>query len=269
MTAAVVVSALILAVFAFSAPEAFRAAEATAAGARGRPESSLAAILVLIRIGRSAYAPLVSAGVCGLLAVASLVYVLYSFEKTQAPDIFYFAIFAFSLAVEPLRIALPLAEARGLPLLFSAGVDRTILFGRIFGLAALFISSVHADGLALSKYGASVAIIAIAALTVATGIPMDGSSFDSSLSPWPGYRSAVELLELALALATVLTFVIAAYTRSVGEYLVAAGGIILILIGRDLLVRGDTWLGLGMGIAGYGAGTWLFVSRVHRYYLWL
>ncbi len=268
ITASIVVSALILITASLSAPAAFSAAKEARSMARGAPYGAVAALDKRL-FPQSPYAPLVASGMSGLLALLTLGYILYSFEKTQAPEMLFFALFILSLAVEPLRLTIPLAEAKSLPTLFSGGAERLILFGRIFGSAALLISSVYAYGIESSKLGASVAVVVVAGLSIATGVPVNGDSFDTAFAPWPGYRNTLEFVEVAIAIIALLSFAISAYSRSATEYLYVALGCLLVLIGRDFLLKGGSWVTLALGGVCSAVGIWLFVSKVHRYYLWL
>jgi putative Mn2+ efflux pump MntP len=66
-----------------------------------------------------------------------------------------------------------------------------------------------------------------------------------------------------------ISFFIAAKSRGSGEYVSAAVGVMLALIGRHLLLGTDNWIGAVQGILLLSYGTWLICSRVHKIYLWL
>jgi len=40
-------------------------------------------------------------------------------------------------------------------------------------------------------------------------------------------------------------------------------------LGRDSLLRADTWIALGFGTLGLFFGSWLLTTRLHRFYLWM
>lgn len=200
-------------------------------------------------------------------AVVALLY--YYFEKTQTPEILFFAFFAFSFIAEAARVAIPLAQARDWPPAIVVAAARAIWFGRFFGTISLFAASVYANGIEFQKHGRVLIIIAITALSVATGIPVDGLTYDTAFTPLPGYRNMIDLTELSIALIAVLSFLVAAYSKSAREFYAASGGALLVVVGRDLLLRGDSWATVPAGAALLAAGTWLFASRIHRYYLWL
>ena len=258
----------VLAGLAFAMPEAIASALSTLSGAERRTEG-LATLWASFFARPSAAAILASIPLSVVFASVSVALLYYSFEKTQAPEILFFAAFCFSLTVEAFRIAVPLSVARDWPPAIIVGAARSIAFGRFFGILSLFASGVFANGVEFQKHGRIFIFIAVAALTVATGIPVDGLAYDSSFLPLSGYRAMIELVELSLAVITVLSYIVAAYSRSAREFYAAAAGIAMIAIGRDLLLKGDSWLTLPVGVALLAGGTWLFTVRTHRYYLWL
>ena len=255
-------------VFILTAGDSFGGAQAASAAASSRSTGLVQTILGFLST-KSAYAPLVSITFALFFASASVVLLYYSFEKTQAPEVLFFALFSLSFVAESFRLAVPLAVAREWPPAFVVGAARALVFGRFFGLLSLFASSVYASGVDFQKHGRVILISAAASLAIATGVPVDGLAWDSALSPMPGYASMLDLVELALSLIACLSFLVAAKSRGAQEYAVAAAGCFLVCLGRDGLIRGDNWLALPVSATALVAGTWLLAVKVHRYYLWL
>ncbi len=204
-----------------------------------------------------------------LYAAGTVAMLYYSFEKTQAPEILFFALFAFSLVLEVFRIAVPIAYAREWPPAFVVGAARVIAFGRFFGVLALLASGVYANGVDFQKHGRVIIIAVLAALTIAAGIPVDGLDYDTAFTPVAGYRSMLDLTELTIEAIAVISFLVGAYVRSARELYSASLGVFLAAAGRAFLLRGDNWLTVPLGSALLIAGTWIFVVKLHRYYLWL
>jgi hypothetical protein len=209
----------------------------------------------------------VAASVVYTLAVSFLVY--FFFEKTQSPEILFFGLFTLSFTFEVLRLMLPLKELYGFSGIFLILGARILFFGRFFGVLSLFASSVYAAGLDLQKQGTVVIAIAIAALIVSLGIPIDGFSWDTNLVMVSGYAVILRLAEAGILVISVISFFAAAYIRGAREYLTVGLGAFLVFAGRDLLVNADTWLTPVPGFIMLCAGTWLVSSKLHRVYLWL
>jgi len=216
------------------------------------PYPSFSAIIVLV-----AYA----------LILILLIY--FFFEKTHSPEILFFALFALSFSLEIFRLALPLTEARGWPPAYRVTAYRIVLFGRQFGLLSLFITGIYATGWEFQKHGNIILIITAAALLSATIVPLDGLSWDTAGTLILGYTSMFMVAEIGIILMTIVSFFIAAYSRGAKEFTLSGIGLLLVCLGRDSLLRADTWIALGFGTLGLFFGSWLLTTRLHRFYLWM
>jgi hypothetical protein len=209
----------------------------------------------------------VVASVAYTLAVSILIY--FFFEKTQSPEILFFGLFTLSFAFEALRFMLPLKELYGFSGVFLILGARILFLGRFFGILSLFASSLYAAGFDLQKQGTVVIAIAIAALIVSLGLPIDGFSWDTNLVMVSGYTVILRLAETGILVISVTSFFVAAYIRGSREYLVVGLGAFLVFAGRDLLINADTWLTPVPGFVMLCAGTWLISAKLHQVYLWL
>jgi hypothetical protein len=259
-------SIITLSITAFFLPEAVGSAAAAFAKAEGRAHASA---IAPFRFGVSPWAVLFCIPLAVLYAGATLVLVYYSFEKTQAAEILFFSAFALSFIVEAARVTVPLAVGREWPPAFIVGAARTVVFGRFFGILSLLAAGIYASGVEFQKHGRVFLIIAAVALTISTGAPVDGLSFDTAFTPDSGYRTMLEAAEIALAGIAVASFIAASYARGAREFGIGGLGIAAAFIGRELLLKSDSWLLLVPGAAILAGGTWLFATKVHRYYLWL
>ena len=202
-------------------------------------------------------------------AICSLSLIYYFFEKTQSPEILFVAFFSFSLAFESLRIMVPLQAAKELPGVMLLINYRILIFGRCFGIYSLFFASVCASGLEIQRYSTIILIIAAAAFGIALWIPMEGLSWDSTMNLVSGYQSLMRLVEGGIAFITMLSFLIAAYSRGTREYMIIGLGSLLASIGRALLINADTWITPFPGLAILALGTWFIGKELHRVYMWL
>jgi len=204
-----------------------------------------------------------------LYSLISIALIYFYFEKTQAPEILFIAFFAASFVPEILRLVLPLGRVYEVPSLYMLGVSRIILFGRYFGIFSLFAASVHAAGYQSQQQRNSILIILATTLFMALSIPIDTQTWNSNLTMLSGYTSMFGLIEVGIFLITATSFFIAAWPRGSKEFVFIGTGSVLALLGRDILLRADTWAGLPMGLLLLTIGTWLICVRLHRIYLWL
>ncbi|WP_041611761.1 hypothetical protein [Treponema primitia] len=204
-----------------------------------------------------------------LYAFITMFLIYYFFEKTQSPEILFFALFVVSLAFESLRIMVPFRVVKDLPSVVLVISARVLIFGRYYGLFSLFVASVYAAGLDQQKQGNVVFIIAVATLTIALGVPIDGLSWDSSMLVIFGFATMFKTVEIGIVLITMLSFFISAYTRGAKEYVFIGIGSVLVSLGRTVLLSADTWVTPLPGLILLIGGTWIICSQLHRVYLWL
>jgi hypothetical protein len=204
-----------------------------------------------------------------LYALITMIFVYYFFEKTQSPEILFFAFFVVSFAFEALRVMVPLRVIKDLPSLYLLLGSRVMLFARFFGIFSLFAASVYAAGLGEQKQGNIVFIIAIAAMIIALGVPIDSLTWDSSLMMLCGYNSMLKMTEAGIVLITILSFFISAYSRGSREYIFIGIGALLVFWGRAVLLSADTWITPLPGLLLLAGGTWIICDQLHRVYLWL
>jgi hypothetical protein len=216
-----------------------------------------------------AYVPLATMGSALLYALVAMILIYYFFEKTQSPEILFFALFVSSFAFEGLRALAPLREVYALPAFYLILGSRTLLFARFFGIFSFFAASVYAAGLGEQKQGNIVFIIAIAALVTALAAPIDSVAWDSSFMMIRGYPSMLRLVETGIMLITMISFLISAYSRGSKEYIFIGIGSFLAFWGRAMLLSSDTWITPLPALLLLAGGTWIICVQLHHVYLWI
>jgi hypothetical protein len=214
------------------------------------------------------YAPRASLAGAAAYALVFLNLIYYYFEKTQAPEILFVALFVFSFSVEGIRSIVPLQKTQVIPALYLLMSSRILLFGRLFGLFSLFAASVYAAGLE-QKTRNVIFTIAVITLLISLRVPIDVLTWDSSYYTISGYTPVFHMVEIGVLLITMVSFFISAWSRGTAEYIPIGIGSFLAVTGRDLLLSGDTWPGVGLGLLLLAEGTWLISARLHKVYLWL
>jgi hypothetical protein len=215
------------------------------------------------------YAPFACTVGAVIYAFVTLILIYYFFEKTQAPEMLFFALFVLSFSFEGMRLVVPMQEVRKIPALYLLMASRVLLFGRFFGIFSLFAASVCAAGLEIQKQQNIVMIIAIITLVIILGIPIDVLTWDTSYCMINGFTSMFRMIEAGIFLITILSFLISAYTRGSREYIFIGIGSLLVFLGRNLLLTADTWITPFPGLLALIAGTWFICTYLHKVYLWL
>jgi hypothetical protein len=217
----------------------------------------------------SAYIPLWTMLGAAAYSLISIILIYHFFEKTQSPEILFIGFFVISMTLELARIVLPLKAVGIIPSMYLIAASRLLLFGRYFGLLSLFAASVYAAGLDAQKQQNLFLMLVLAALVIVINIPVDSLIWDSTFVLFNGYGTMFFIIELVVLAVTMLTFIIAAYTRGSKRYFFIGLGAFMIFTGRNILLYSDTWITPIPGLGILAAGTWFVCSRLHMEYLWL
>jgi hypothetical protein len=101
------------------------------------------------------------------------------------------------------------------------------------------------------------------------GVPIDAQSWDTSFSMISGYTAMFKMIEIVVFFTTSITFFVAAKVRDSKDYIYVGIGVMLALIGRNILLGTDNWAGPVPGIFLLSFGTWFICSKLHKIHLWL
>jgi hypothetical protein len=266
--AGIILSSLSLAVIAAAVFVVFPVYPEAASEAARRSTGMFQGLLEKLGPG-APYVPFVSMLGAVLYSLVSITLIYFLFEKTQSQEILFFSLFVISMAVESIRIVIPLKVVYDFPALYCVMAARILVFSRCFGLFSLFASGVCAAGLETQKQRNAIIVILLTALAIAMGIPVDGLYWDSSLIMITGYATMFAIVEGGLVFFTVISFFIAAYNRSSRDYVFIGIGTLLAFAGRNILLYADAWLSPLPALMILAAGTWFFCTRLHQIYLWL
>jgi len=207
-------------------------------------------------------------GLCALYAALALGVVLFNFRKTVSTEIFFFAFWVLSVGLEVLRLALYGLVVDGASLSLQILAAKALVFTRYAGYFSLFLSGLYAAGFHNEKIGTVVALCAAIAFALAAAMPIDTGAFSSTLELKAGYFSLNLGLGIVASLVTIANFLYAAYATSEPSYRAAALGCTVFLAGHQLLISVWNPYLIVVGFVLLVAGSALFISRLHSYYLW-
>jgi hypothetical protein len=216
----------------------------------------------------SHYLAAAGVGLCALFASLCLGYILYSFRKTVSAEIYFFSFWVLSVGLELFRLVIFDLAAGGGSIYWEIVSTKVLLFARYAGYFSLFVSGLYAAGFRNEKLGTVAAIILAISLGLATAMPVNTGSFAPTLELRAGYVELNAGLVLVVALVTVANYLYAARTSGEASYRLVALGAAIFLVGHRLLTTQWNPIALIAGFVLLVAGAWLFVSRLHSYYLW-
>jgi hypothetical protein len=207
-------------------------------------------------------------GLCCLFAALGLGFILYSFRKTVSAEIYFYSFWVLSVGLEVLRLTVFDLAAGGGSVYWQIVATKVLLFARYEGYLSLSVSGLYAAGFHNEKLGTVAAVILTISLGLATAMPVNTGSFAPTLELRAGYVELNTGLVIVVALVTVANYLYAAHMSGEASYRLVALGAALFLVGNRLLTTQWNPFAMITGFALLVAGSWLFVSRLHSYYLW-
>jgi hypothetical protein len=207
-------------------------------------------------------------GLCALYAALALAVVLFNFRKTASTEIFFYAFWVLSVGLEILRLVLYALVVDGGSLSLQILSAKALVFTRYAGYFSLFLSGLYAAGFHNEKIGTVAALCLAIAFALAASMPIDTGSFSSTLELRAGYVHLNLGLCIVASVVTIANFLYAAHATAEPAYRAAALGCAALLVGHHLLISVWNPYLIVVGFVLLVAGSALFVSRLHSYYLW-
>jgi len=215
------------------------------------------------------YISFVTLSAAMLWALGTLILIYYFFEKTQSVEVNFFIFFVFSLAFEVLRASIPLRLAFQLPAFFLTMSAHILVFWRYFGLSSLLIAGLYSAGLSIEKEENVIFPLFIISVFLSMRIPINTFTYDSSFCLVNGYPMTFRVMETVVIVLTTLSFFAGAYKNGLKEYYFVGIGSFLVLIGRALLIEGDTYILPAIGLAFLCGGVYFITVYLRKIYLWI
>lgn len=207
-------------------------------------------------------------GLCSLYSALVLGFILYSFRKTVSAEIYFFAFWVLSVGLETLRLVVFDLAAGGGSVYWQIAATKALLFARYTGYLSLFASGLYAAGFRSEKLGTVAAVVLAISFGLSAAMPINTGSFAATLELRAGYIELNSILVLIVAIVTVADYLYAAHSTGEGSYRLVALGAAVFLVGHRLLTSQWNPFYMVAGFALLVAGSWLYVSRLHAYYLW-
>jgi hypothetical protein len=201
-------------------------------------------------------------------AALCLGFILATFRKTVSAEIFFFAFWVLSFGFEAVRLLVFHFVEAGEPIAWSVIATKVVLGARMIGLFSFFAAGIYAAGFRNEKFGSAIILVIVIGWALAYSLPIDTGVFEPTLIMRQGYATLSSILAIIIATTTAANFLYASFSNGEPSYRAAALGSACALVGQSLLI--SRWMPVDI-IAGSFLlifGSWLFVSRLHAYYLW-
>ncbi|MGL4981945.1 MAG: hypothetical protein ACRC4W_03655 [Treponemataceae bacterium] len=203
-----------------------------------------------------------------LYAPITLLIIFRTYEKTQAPEIIFFAGFLFSCSLEILRLIIPFTPEYTQSIALHLIIGRVIYFSRFFACLSFLFAAIFAQSSETQETDKNIIFIATVAIIVAALTPINTTVVYSALFIQYGFIIEVMAIKILFNAITAFSFFIIAYKENIAEYKHIAIGSIIISTGYAILcVNDNIFFGI-FGCLALAFGTHLYLNNLHKYYLW-
>lgn len=195
-------------------------------------------------------------------------FLLSTFEKTQSPEVIYYAGFLAGCFLQTLRLCIPLFNlwiGYSSFLVFTARAD---FAGRIICSLSLWFASFFSDEDSLQEADRNLAIALAASVLFSLFIPINPSSLNSAFLLTAGYRVLFELIFILLAVVSFFAFIIRGKQKNMNSCIRLAVLFLVFYAGYRFISFSDSLISLITGTLLLFTGSFLFLGNLHRYYLW-
>jgi hypothetical protein len=208
-------------------------------------------------------------GFLGLFVPTTVSVLTRFFRKVAAPEMFFFVVFVLALSFDLFKLVHPLRHAVEFARVYSVSATRVVLFGHILGVFALFASSLYVAGVTYQKTGTALGFAALIAFALVYSIPVDSLTLLPNFVYQAGEERSLQIVVLVLQGLSVLNCAYGAFLSQDRGYLVLCLGLLLVIVGRQLLYYLASPTSIALGALLLLGGTALFVGKSRNMYLWL
>lgn len=225
-------------------------------------------ILSLLRNNYNGYAVLISILAFPFLSLGFLIFVYFTFKKTHAIEISFFAMFTLCISFESIRLVFPLYNFSNIVLDSIANLSRLVYFFRLAGIMSIFMAGIFANKIITRKISSVFFFIFFISFLICLSMPINNFYISRYfLSDIKAGHSYIYLFLIAALLACVNYFFVY-ITKNIKEYLFAAISLTGALIGYAILLYTSSYTFLGIGLALFILGNLSFIKYIHSYHIW-
>ncbi|QTQ15732.1 hypothetical protein [Treponema parvum] len=214
------------------------------------------------------YAVIASVFVFMLYTVITQIFVYSNFAKTKTIEILFFSAFLIGCLTESARLIIPLngSWAFTSPLVLFAG--RVIVLGRMLcPLSFLFIALMSDPEQRLNEER-NMTMIFFTSMVCCAIIPINSVQVTHLCTIKWGYRTFLFIFRLSVFLLSGVSILAAGIQQGSERIRQTAAGYATLVTGYFILCNTDNYLKLFAGTLLMASGTYLYLSNLHRKYLW-
>lgn len=214
------------------------------------------------------YVSIVSLILLMLFVPASGIFLISTFEKTQSPEVIYYAGFLAGCFLQTIRLSIPLFDLWIGYSSFLVFTARANFAGQIICALCLWFSSFFSDEDSVQEADRNLAIALATAVLFSLFIPVNPATLNSAFLLSSGYKFLFELIFIILFLVSFFAFIIRGKQRNMISCMRIAVLFLVFFTGYRILSLSDSLFTLITGSGLLYTGSFLFLNTLHKYYLW-
>lgn len=214
------------------------------------------------------YVSIVSLILLMLFVPASGIFLISTFEKTQSPEVIYYAGFLAGCFLQTIRLSIPLFDLWIGYSSFLVFTARANFAGQIICALCLWFASFFSDEDSVQEADRNLAIALATAVLFSLFIPVNPATLNSAFLLSSGYKFLFELIFIILFLVSFFAFIIRGKQRNMISCMRIAVLFLVFFTGYRILSLSDSLFTLITGSGLLYTGSFLFLNTLHKYYLW-
>ncbi len=190
------------------------------------------------------------------------------FENTQTTEIIFFTGFLIACLAETARfitICFGLWQSFSNMLIFAGNI---VFFGRTLAPLSFLCAALLSDTAQRQDIERNYIIMLMVSIVFAVVIPMNTARIASTGLVTEGFIILINILRFLLLATAVVSFHINGIKKNSMEYKHLSSSSCILLLSYSILVSTDNFLFLILGTTGLIAGTYKYLSSVHKLYMW-
>lgn len=211
--------------------------------------------------------PIISIFLMFIYLVIFGLYLQRSFEKTQSPEVVYFATFLFGCLLISLRILIPLFHLDdGLSYLMIV-VFKIVFAGKVLCLLSLFFAAFFSNDDQVQIADRYFFVIFAFSIVIGSIVPVNAIVISSSYLPVYGYKSLFTGFTVIIAIISTIGYLFTS-KRDFKNNLTISIGYVVLFSGYSLLIVGENFIQIAISFCALIVGSYIYLHSIHKYYLW-
>lgn len=205
--------------------------------------------------------PLISIAFLGFYSFSSSLFVRYSFEKTQSPEIIFFFGFLIGCFFELFRLLIPLFNLWNSFSTLVIFIGKITFAGRFISYFCFLFSALFSTEVQNQQIEKNLLVIFLLSCIFSNFIPISTNKIMPSISPAYGFEKLFILIILTLLFITFVTLLFINKKDYSFSY-------IFVTLGYTILIFSCNLFFTFLGIILLSLGTSRYLKNIHNYYLW-